>query len=49
MEGGAKKSTSGAHGALLLLLGINLFNYIDRQVLPRLSLIFARVFLQLAT
>src|SRR5436853_7793457 len=28
-----KKSISGANGALLLLLGINLFNYIDRQVL----------------
>src|SRR5438477_10903976 len=37
MEGGAKKSTSGAHGALLLLLGINLFNYIDRQVLAALE------------
>src|SRR6266481_2296267 len=28
-----KKLISGANGALLLLLGINLFNYIDRQVL----------------
>jgi len=28
-----KKSISGANGALLLLLGINLFNYIDRYVL----------------
>src|SRR5438309_4355968 len=37
MEGGAKKSTSGAHGALLLLLGINLFNYIDRQILAALE------------
>jgi MFS family permease len=33
MEGGIKKSISGAHSALLLLLGINLFNYIDRYVL----------------
>src|SRR5947199_4062391 len=28
-----KKSISGVNGALLLLLGINLFNYIDRQIL----------------
>jgi MFS family permease len=33
VEGGMKKSISGANGALLLLLGINLFNYIDRYVL----------------
>ena len=32
-----KKSISGAHGALLLLLGINLFNYIDRQILAALE------------
>ncbi len=32
-----KKSISGANGALLLLLGINLFNYIDRQVLAALE------------
>ena len=32
-----KKSTSGAHSALLLLLGINLFNYIDRQILAALE------------
>src|SRR5712664_261042 len=32
-----KKSISGAHGALLLLLGINLFNYIDRQLLAALE------------
>src|SRR5881394_202755 len=32
-----KKSTSGAHTALLLLLGINLFNYIDRQILAALE------------
>src|SRR3989475_6057381 len=32
MQGGVKKLTSGAHAALLLLLGINLFNYIDRQI-----------------
>src|SRR6267154_3546142 len=37
MEGDAKKSTSGAHGALFLLLAINLFNYIDRQVLAALE------------
>ena len=32
-----KKSISGAHGALFLLLGINLFNYIDRQILAALE------------
>ena len=32
-----KKSISGANSALLLLLGINLFNYIDRQVLAALE------------
>ncbi len=32
-----KKSISGANGALLLLLGINLFNYIDRQILAALE------------
>ena len=32
-----KKSISGAHSALLLLLGINLFNYIDRQLLAALE------------
>src|SRR6266516_1632165 len=37
MEGGVKKWTSDAHGALLLLLGINLFNYIDRQILAALE------------
>jgi len=37
VEGGMKKSISGANGALLLLLGINLFNYIDRQVLAALE------------
>src|SRR5438309_3620710 len=37
MEGCVKKSTSGAHSALLLLLGINLFNYIDRQILAALE------------
>jgi len=36
-ESGMKKSISGANGALLLLLGINLFNYIDRQVLAALE------------
>src|SRR4029077_348490 len=37
MEGCIKKSISGAHSALLLLLGINLFNYIDRQILAALE------------
>src|SRR6266513_958117 len=32
-----KKLISGANGALLLLLGINLLNYIDRQVLAALE------------
>ena len=32
-----KKSISGADSALLLLLGINLFNYIDRQILAALE------------
>jgi Sugar phosphate permease len=33
----AKKTMSGASGALFLLLAINLFNYIDRQVLAALE------------
>jgi MFS family permease len=37
VEGGIKKSISGAHSALLLLLGINVFNYIDRQLLAALE------------
>jgi MFS family permease len=37
VEGGMKKSISGANGALFLLLGINLFNYIDRQILAALE------------
>src|SRR5438094_5456908 len=37
MGDGVKKSTSGAQTALLLLLGINLFNYIDRQILAALE------------
>jgi MFS family permease len=37
VKGGMKKSISGAHSALLLLLGINLFNYIDRQILAALE------------
>jgi MFS family permease len=37
VEDGMKKSISGAHSALLLLLGINLFNYIDRQILAALE------------
>jgi MFS family permease len=37
VEGGIKKSISGAHSALFLLLGINLFNYIDRQILAALE------------
>ena len=32
-----KKSIGGTHSALLLLLGINLFNYIDRQILAALE------------
>src|SRR5881628_803956 len=32
-----KKSLSGAQSALFLLLGINLFNYIDRQILAALE------------
>jgi MFS family permease len=37
VERGMKKSNSGAYGALSLLLGINLFNYIDRQILAALE------------
>jgi len=37
VEGGIKKSISGGDSALLLLLGINLFNYIDRQILAALE------------
>jgi MFS family permease len=37
VAGGMKKSITGAHSALLLLLGINLFNYIDRQILAALE------------
>jgi hypothetical protein len=48
VEGGMKKSISGAHGALFLLLGINLFNYIDRQILAALEPDI-RASLQLAT
>src|SRR5438309_4444074 len=33
MQPAANKAVSGARSALFLLLGINLFNYIDRQVL----------------
>ena len=33
MESASKKTMSGARSALFLLLGINLFNYIDRQIL----------------
>src|ERR1700756_762122 len=33
----AKKTMSGASGALFLLLAINLFNYIDRQILAALE------------
>src|SRR5215813_14049049 len=33
MESSEQKAMSGARGALFLLLAINLFNYIDRQVL----------------
>jgi MFS transporter, Spinster family, sphingosine-1-phosphate transporter len=37
VEGGMKKSIPGARSALWLLLGINLFNYIDRQILAALE------------
>jgi MFS family permease len=37
MESIGKKTMSGASGALFLLLVINLFNYIDRQVLAALE------------
>jgi MFS transporter, Spinster family, sphingosine-1-phosphate transporter len=37
MEPLGKKTVSGARGALFLLLTINLFNYIDRQVLAALE------------
>jgi MFS family permease len=33
----ARKSMSGARAALFLLLGINIFNYIDRQILAALE------------
>src|SRR3984893_11323058 len=33
MEPSSGKPLAGARAALLLLLGINLFNYIDRQIL----------------
>jgi MFS family permease len=37
MDSAGKKLMSGAHSALFLLLAINLFNYIDRQVLAALE------------
>jgi MFS family permease len=37
MDSAWKKLMSGAHSALFLLLAINLFNYIDRQVLAALE------------
>src|SRR5258707_9157469 len=37
MESAGKKTMSGASGALVLLLAVNLFNYIDRQVLAALE------------
>jgi MFS transporter, Spinster family, sphingosine-1-phosphate transporter len=37
MDSAWKKPMSGAHTALFLLLAINLFNYIDRQVLAALE------------
>src|SRR5437867_12793166 len=37
MESPGEKPLSGASAALLLLLGINLFNYIDRQILAALE------------
>jgi MFS family permease len=37
MEADGKKPLGGAHAALVLLLTINLFNYIDRQILAALE------------
>src|ERR1043165_3580407 len=37
MDSAWKKPMSGAHTALFLLLAINLFNYIDRQILAALE------------
>src|SRR5215216_3135149 len=37
MDSASKKPMSGAHTALFLLLAINLFNYIDRQILAALE------------
>ncbi len=37
MQPGEKKTISGASSALFLLLAINLFNYIDRQILAALE------------
>jgi MFS transporter, Spinster family, sphingosine-1-phosphate transporter len=37
MQPFAKRAMSGARGALFLLLAINLFNYIDRQILAALE------------
>jgi MFS family permease len=37
MDPAGKKPMSGARGALFLLLAINLFNYIDRQILAALE------------
>ena len=37
MESVSKRPLSGARGALFLLLAINLFNYIDRQILAALE------------
>src|SRR4029077_642993 len=37
MRSVGKETMSGAHAALFLLLGINLFNYIDRQILAALE------------
>src|ERR1043165_2686855 len=37
MQSSGQKATSGARSALFLLLAINLFNYIDRQILAALE------------
>jgi MFS family permease len=37
MQAAGTKALSGAHSALFLLLAINLFNYIDRQILAALE------------
>ena len=47
MEASRGKPLTGSYVALALLLAINLFNYIDRQILAALEPIFAPRFLRL--